>query len=1393
MIIDPDQGHGHEDHDNFSSQVALDKKPLIKDKNTNQSDSKNLIINPKANSSPSTSNQAPPLPPPPTALFSFKKLARPLNSDQKEIFERFKLEIEQKCKIDPIWENERDWLLGHKDNSSGLLHALISRNRTKDLFAQLEKAVQRRRNAAIERNQMDQANQFQVNQISPNIKTDPSIETPIGSSSSLTPNLDPSTNQTQIKSEPSPKPSAHQIVSSNEYITSDHASSINPAPDLLNSKRLISNTKSNDLITSNSKIENSTFKSNDSIISNIKPNNFNSNSNDLIISNPKSDKLNFQSNDSIASYPKSDDVHSKSNDLMISNTKSDNLSSKLNDLINSYPESDNLKPKIDNLDFQPNNFNSQQNDLNHSNIDPTFAEMHSQPDKSNNSTQPTVIALSEPSSSLKSQSPFISDPSISSITCHFLSWTQPSSHEPNPLSAADILELPPIITSQLSKRFFVYQTNLFLLNLYKSNQSPIPDTLVHRCHHLKQEIMQPWEQLKDKFLKARSKYLADKEANLLPDQSPPVFMLPFMNFSQVRVSLAKLEERALNAARAVFQPTSSHKFQYDPTSPSTPFSAEKAQHSSNFTNPETGQESFNLNTTQTLSNHLLPSTFRQSPCNHSSAQTSISNPPGNCTKPSSLSLNQADNVSSKPSLLSPLSTSTILSLNNPPGPGRSPFLTLVSPKLTQNVNPTTSLASQNHSNRSSGQILLKTSPQSNLPSQSHSTPINQASSSSNPSSPNLLPNFTRRSQPPSPNFSITIPRDATYITEMQSRTQNHRSSSVISNHIDMKSHSLPIVQHPHPQCLPAQNYQRFEPQFDQKPPMVSLQQLGNQSNVSPLNNPPISPQLVPSHLQLQFLRHGQGSNGVRTELQLKFIQSAEKAALEQQYHQELYKLEHQYKNFMSRITDALTQQHTTLRRNTMIVQRSQKFQRDLAQLDAKHQAEHQALHRKWDLHQASSQSFPARHSSNSNLVQPSNNIIGLARPGSLFVNHSIPDGIDSTSQPHGETSVIGPPLVQNPLFSQVPILSEISSVKSPSTLFHSSNETSSSQSTPRLKSDESVLKNVQINGNLKRVASDAPITENSNQSDTKRPRSSSIAHKLTALVKSLDIDWGCSQASSKAKVTDETLSTPTNAYPEPAQQNFCENIRLDETKPAIENRPNSHLDKPQKTSPDSCAGSIEIKTKNDADCEYHNTSESLCGLESGKDTDNVGADGSPNTTVTDDAPTNQIVSSQVSKLMFPQISFEPSKKIAEEGVLKGGNLPSGLEVNNELMMKNQCAPAKSRRSLTPETVIKINESSPLSDLSSAPSSEESNQLVDHSQSHPSFSPFSTSPLIDSTIKRCSSQASTPTAKVSSERNLRKVSPSSQKELKNALNVFMKTSQKTIELIEKNQLQILPQV
>ncbi|MBW0553320.1 hypothetical protein O181_093035 [Austropuccinia psidii MF-1] len=238
----------------------------------------------------------------------------------------------------------------------------------------------------------------------------------------------------------------------------------------------------------------------------------------------------------------------------------------------------------------------------------------------------------------------------------------------------------------------------------------------------------------------------------------------------------------------------------------------------------------------------------------------------------------------------------------------------------------------------------------------------------------------------------------------------------------------------------------------------------------------------------------------------------------------------------------------------MIVQRSQKFQWDLAQLDAKHQAEHKALNHKWDLHQA------CCHSSNSNLVQPSSNIIGLARPRSSFANHSISDGIDSTSQPHSETFVIGPPLLQNPFFLKFPILSEISSAESPSTLFHSSKETSS--------------------------ANNAPITENSNQSNTKRPRRSSISYKLTALVKSLDIDWGCSQASSKAKVTDETLSIPTNSYPEPAQKIFCENIRLDETKPAIENRPNSHLDKPQKTSPNSCAGSIEMKTKNDADCKY---------------------------------------------------------------------------------------------------------------------------------------------------------------------------------------------------------------
>ncbi|KAI8458944.1 hypothetical protein BY996DRAFT_4289791 [Phakopsora pachyrhizi] len=120
-------------------------------------------------------------------------------------------------------------------------------------------------------------------------------------------------------------------------------------------------------------------------------------------------------------------------------------------------------------------------------------------------SRPSSLQPSASSSKPASEPGYSSLMSDLLITGNFLIWTskpkQPASVR-NPVSAADVLELPPIITDTLTTRYLAYQTLSHLIKLHKDHRRPTPENLAHTCHRLKQDVEGPWAQIKDLFLQA---------------------------------------------------------------------------------------------------------------------------------------------------------------------------------------------------------------------------------------------------------------------------------------------------------------------------------------------------------------------------------------------------------------------------------------------------------------------------------------------------------------------------------------------------------------------------------------------------------------------------------------------------------------------------------------------------------------------------------------------------------------------------------------------------------------------------------------------------------------------------------------------------------------------------
>ncbi|CAH7668355.1 expressed protein [Phakopsora pachyrhizi] len=331
---------------------------------------------------PLTSSE--PILPSPTNYFGFKRSGKNMTPEQRSTFEELRRIVLKRCATDPVWDAERDWLLGSPNDTSrpGSLHALVIRGR-KSVIQTLEKGVQRRRDAATERGEPYPSSRTDLKTSKDCYNEE--YESPKGTDTAATV-------RAGLYSSP--------LRGDNNKVDFDH-----------------------------------------------------------------SEKLGQSSS-------RSDSIHS---DKRVSS---------------SSHEAEMVKPNL------PDSSHSET--LTTASLPARLAKTESRP----SSLQPSASS-SKPAS----------EPGYSSlmsdllITGNFLIWTskpkQPASVR-NPVSAADVLELPPIITDTLTTRYLAYQTLSHLIKLHKDHRRPTPENLAHTCHRLKQDVEGPWAQIKDLFLQAKS-------------------------------------------------------------------------------------------------------------------------------------------------------------------------------------------------------------------------------------------------------------------------------------------------------------------------------------------------------------------------------------------------------------------------------------------------------------------------------------------------------------------------------------------------------------------------------------------------------------------------------------------------------------------------------------------------------------------------------------------------------------------------------------------------------------------------------------------------------------------------------------------------------------------------
>lgn len=645
------------------------------------------------------------------------------------------------------------------------------------------------------------------------------------------------------------------------------------------------------------------------------------------------------------------------------------------------------------------------------------------------------------------------------------------------ISAADILELPPILSQELSSRFLAFLATSSMIQLFRAHQLSIPDKLARQCHQLKQTIESIWGKCREDFLDSRSKFLVSKRNHSKPDPSIRIFVVPFANLMQVQARIACLKQKAILKAQRQFND-------------------------------------------QVLSGLGALEVIKSQALRLSSTNVNLPSPPILGSRSGAISATVLNEKIGGAELESPSDSSDSMS-----------------PEILIRPLPSTSLEPPAESIESPLTLeprdALCISPMVNsvFPA-AEIAPL--ASRNSTFSSVPTVPVGSQSG------IATTVDQCNRPLSEISSRSHqslaNPHSSHLQLNPSSEQAHHPLTLQ---PSALPAQPFQH-QPHQPTSPGFVLMNHSIWQPlevSSSPIQHHPIATSGSVNSLDLRPLAASSAHPStpiVMTELQMQAYHSNQKATLERNYYERLKSLENQVNTFLARETNAIKLQHIHHVKAGQLRGLSEHYNHLMMQMTAKHEAEANAMRRA----RAARASIPPQHFlrasplgvGNLTQVMPKTNVSppvtgplstqvpSNTAPASCYIQGSAsldaiatPDG-KAFVRPHGSLDLVARdhPMVR-PSDSARPLHAFVSEISPHDSSPGEFNEGSISRkrtisSLSSTASHEEVLSGRRL-AVTSLSSSPMMIPTPTGQEANKKPRNEERMSRLLEVARSLDIDW----------------------------------------------------------------------------------------------------------------------------------------------------------------------------------------------------------------------------------------------------------------------------------------------